>query len=470
MAYIASIGKLFGDGGLQDILSSSGVFASSSTASLLQGKHYARGLRAIKIAYEAMMHLFLAAAASYAKANDLPWLDDETMKRIQDLDVAIQERDEDVLKTTFVDVSRRVTGVMETICKFKEHGRKQSSTFAFWESFLEAGNTLLRLLRADREANFQLHLDAVLEAIPFFHLAGRVNYARYTPVYVSEMKSLETAQPDMFQHLMNGGFVVRRKQETTFNCVPTDQALEQTINREAKSDGGIIGFTLRKGALLRWLLTRHITGEYAERYKEMCLSNPQSRQHEELGHARMITDLNNVKQVRDYILNHCQDPFDLSDVPEKLINIVSGQVASAAVEKSLASLLSTGKALYQGFVDERLVEGKEKIKGIWDALPRKTALTFADMKKNVTNDKGKKITMNTEVLFRRLLAVSQNREVDLKKVLAFELAAVPPSMFHDDGALRKTNKEGRPGEEDRVGLRRANRTSTVQWQRYSLHH
>ena len=90
----------------------------------------------------------------------------------------------------------------------------------------------------------------------------------------------------------------------------------------------------------------------------MCLSKPQSQQHEELGHARMITDVKNVKQERDYILNHCQDPFDLSDVPEKLINIVGGQVASAAVEKSLASLLSTGKALYQGFVDERLVEGK----------------------------------------------------------------------------------------------------------------
>ena len=52
-----------------------------------------------------------------------------------------------------------------------------------------------------------------------------------------------------------------------FNCVPTDQALEQPINREAKSQGGVIGFTLRIGVLLRWLMTRHITGEYAEAFK-----------------------------------------------------------------------------------------------------------------------------------------------------------------------------------------------------------
>ena len=69
--------------------------------------------------------------------------------------------------------------------------------------------------------------------------------------------------------MMRGGFVVRRSLETNFNSVPTDQALEQTIICEAKSDGGIIGFTLRKGALLRWLLSRHISGEYAKAFKEL---------------------------------------------------------------------------------------------------------------------------------------------------------------------------------------------------------
>ncbi|KAG0730384.1 hypothetical protein GWK47_028391 [Chionoecetes opilio] len=48
--------------------------------------------------------------------------------------------------------------------------------------------------------------------------------------------------------------------------------------------------------------------------------------------------------------------------------------------------------------------------------------------------------IDTEVLFRRLLAVSKNRDVDMRKVLSYELAAVPPSMFHDDGSMRKTNK------------------------------
>ena len=49
--------------------------------------------------------------------------------------------------------------------------------------------------------------------------------------------------------------MVRRSEKRAFNSVPTDQALEQSINQEAKSRGGVVGFILRKGAVLRWLMT-----------------------------------------------------------------------------------------------------------------------------------------------------------------------------------------------------------------------
>ena len=34
----------------------------------------------------------------------------------------------------------------------------------------------------------------------------------------------------------------------------------------------------------------------------------------------------------------------------------------------------------------------------------------------------------------------KNRDVNMRKVLSYELAAVSHSMFHDDGSMRKTNK------------------------------
>ena len=60
------------------------------------------------------------------------------------------------------------------------------------------------------------------------------------------------------------------------------------------------------------------------------------------------------------------------------------------------------------------------------------------MYKSLTSNKTDKIMMDSEVLFRRLLAVSKQRDVNLEQMLSRELAPVPPSLFNDDGTMRKT--------------------------------
>ena len=66
MSFNGSIGKLYGDGGLRDILTSFNVYANGTAQMMLQGKHYAKGIRRVKVAHEAMTHLYLSAAESYA--------------------------------------------------------------------------------------------------------------------------------------------------------------------------------------------------------------------------------------------------------------------------------------------------------------------------------------------------------------------------------------------------------------------
>lgn len=67
-------------------------------------------------------------------------------------------------------------------------------------------------------------------------------------------------------------------------------------------------------------------------------------------------------------------------------------------------------------------------------------MTFANMSKPLKSKKTDKIMVDSEVLFRRLLAVSKQRDVSLEQVLTHELAPVPPSLFNDDGTMRKTSK------------------------------
>lgn len=187
----------------------------------------------------------------------------------------------------------------------------------------------------------------------------------------------------MFQHMLEGGFVVRQSSNRNVNSVTPDQTLEQSINHEARCKGGIVGFTLCKGALLRWLMTQHVTGEYAESFKVMCQVGPKDKLHEELGNARLQRDGNDVNNMKEYIANQCRNPFDLDDVTYSFMNITTGQVASREVQQSLKHIPEIGKSVCDDFLKERL--SAEQTRSFWDPLKKCNVLTFSDMKKALTN-------------------------------------------------------------------------------------
>ena len=94
--------------------------------------------------------------------------------------------------------------------------------------------------------------------------------------------------------------------------------------------------------------------------------------------------------------------------------------------------------VFDDFVKQRL--GDEPTKGFWEPMQKCTMSTFVDTKKTLPNEKDLKLIIDSEVLFRQLLGISKSHDVDLRKVLQYELAAVPLTLFHGDGMMRKTNK------------------------------
>ena len=42
--------------------------------------------------------------------------------------------------------------------------------------------------------------------------------------------------------------------------LPPEQVIEQTVNKEEKGPGGIIGFSTTEGTKQRWVLTSHLVG------------------------------------------------------------------------------------------------------------------------------------------------------------------------------------------------------------------
>lgn len=440
MSFVASIGKLYGDGGLLSMLVDSDVYAPATAKLMLQGKQVSRGNRALKLVLEALHRLYQESFWAWLEHQGHTMFPKYDMyKLVRDIQEAFKAEDRKSAVNLTKQLESEYMEHLQNLHKeFTTAGRAQSATFAYWDTFMEGVNILMRLLRAEREGLFELHLIAVCETLPWCRAANRNNYAKYLPGYLQDMVSLQENHPKSYQYLHDGGFVVRRSLKR-FNGVASDQALEQTINREGKIQGGVIGFTLRKGALTRWMVTRHVTAQYTEAFKVLCDGDTEAaaQNHAEHGKTRMARDEQDVTKIVEFVSN-AQNPFDLATVPDELVNIATGQVASQEVSSGLGNFLKDAQKHNKSFIEKRLLV--DRTMSFWDTDSWSKTPTFADMSKPLKANKQDKLMVDSEVLFRRQLAVSKKRDVSLEQVLTHELAPVPPSLFNHDGTMRKTNK------------------------------
>ena len=219
-------------------------------------------------------------------------------------------------------------------------------------------------------------------------------------------------------------------------------ALEQSVNLDSKTKGGIIGISKKEGALERWFLTAHERAAVTTATKLMCgiLNDNESTRHREGGRARINRDEKDVKSLVTTLESVMVNPFSFDDEATSLSNWASGVVMLSEMSSRLLDAEKLGRAEMKAFVADRI---KGNAVGFWDPLPGMKILTFASLTKNlqVKSSDEKMITVNTDrSLFARLLIASQTRDIDLREVLRYELSAVPYAVAHTYGMLRKSTK------------------------------
>jgi hypothetical protein len=68
--YIAGIEKLWGDGGLKDVIVDSSVYAAGTVDRMLNGKEFDRAVRALTLTYEALSVSWLGAFFRWCFENN----------------------------------------------------------------------------------------------------------------------------------------------------------------------------------------------------------------------------------------------------------------------------------------------------------------------------------------------------------------------------------------------------------------
>ena len=98
---------------------------------------------------------------------------------------------------------------------------------------------ILIFIRAHRQKNFPLYVESLEALTPLFFALDHVNYTRWAPIHIRDMKALPEPIKDEFQEQCHW---VVPKTKNKFSAIPIDQAHEQE-NKIVKGRGGAIGLT-----------------------------------------------------------------------------------------------------------------------------------------------------------------------------------------------------------------------------------
>ncbi|KAK3728046.1 hypothetical protein QZH41_015787, partial [Actinostola sp. cb2023] len=431
------LGKRFGDGGLKDILIESQIVAEGSINGVIDGKQYNRSVRAHKYVYEALMRL--------AWGEFMKWLensDPELLIAVKLLLEKVSAMASDLKQEAFDDLlqSPLLTQVMTMWSEFLEKLRHSNGELsAFWMTYVDAvEGIVLGLLRASREGNWYLHLQAIRMMIAWCFAYDKINYARYPTPYYAQMTNLAETNPDVHEAFMDGHFSVQLSKNNPFGRIPVDQTTEVTVNKDTQTPGGTAGFSLKPATVQRYYITAEYRSAFLGQLRDMVQGEAKS-QHTDLQRSRIMKDEQAVYAVVE-LIQGWNNPFAEN---QDLISIATAKGPPKDVATDLMKAYEIGEKCYATFKEERM-ENVPQVKKFHDTLKTNKLKTFSDMnkKKQVTStSSGRSIILKADrSLFARIIVMAQGRNLEMEEILKHPLGPLPWSLSTPDGFLRKTNK------------------------------
>ena len=426
---LSCIGKYLQNSGVESIFIETGLFGIHVTEQLLAGANYARSVKGFNYLAEALRRLQLKEFFPQEKLKQY----EEQITRIILLQENLESEDvidcQDIVST----LKNNCTELLSDSNAFIQQRCKESETFHYWNNVLILISLMHDQIRADRTGDWLLHIRTVHKLQSIFHIMDRVNYARWSAVYLEDMLRLEKTAPEVLQQFLKGRFTVKRT-DVPNTSVAVDQALEQTINKASKSQGGIIGSTRRKESVAMWDLTFHEFLAVTNFFKDFVhLNNDNDELHLHRDFSKLTTKNSEeaVDKILDFFLIRKINPF-LSG-SHTLRNIVTEEIVDANVREDLLNIFQNGLQLYTKYKEELFIS---KTKSLSAPIPRNNLPNFKTIRtSNNPATKSKKKNSTTSET-QRIIAMANERNYPLRKLLRYELTYKYP-LFDEDGLLKK---------------------------------
>ena len=212
---------------------------------------------------------------------------------------------------------------------------------------------------------------------------------------------LEESDPEIYEELQRGNWVVNKNPCVSFCSLGADNALEH-VNRLMKVSGGLVGITLSPNARIKHFLIEPELAQLAEKAKEMSGMSAckTEKHHHSLSTAVWVRQEKNIEQLVTSFRNFI-NPF--LDESSDLFNIATKVVMPDKVKEDLCQQSTVGTQLLSRFIEERVTTGTYSI---WYPMTNWKLNTWKSATKVITvkaNVKGRLLLVHTYVLGSKIL-------------------------------------------------------------------
>ncbi len=219
MSFLGSIGSLMSGSGLKEVLQV--AYADNAVTHMLSGKAIARAIRGHLLVYAALYAMIASHAlgiplpsnAIVEPSEDMSQANQAETRNHNELEIASDMLQGlphgEVYDEMLLDQHDRLQKINQLLEQTK-NDLSTRRTAKLWLQYLSMVEILQKFIKAERIGDWQLHLQALSEMLPFFAAAGHYHYAKSARLYLQFMHSLDTTHPDVYEQFMRGLHVVHR--------------------------------------------------------------------------------------------------------------------------------------------------------------------------------------------------------------------------------------------------------------------
>ena len=379
------IGRIIEGSGFDDTVFQAEVCSSGSLNGVLSGSHHNRSWTVHSIFSEALERLLYE-------------------RFLEECNLSIP----DVLLLNANGVNGDPTDIVDEIqshadeySKFKQWIRNEEfgKTAKFWLCLY------LNVMRFQhfahlsvQENNFEMKLICWEFFLPFYFALNKTNYSRYGSYYLRLLQDIEEVYPGLKELLRYKGLLVQA-QSRYMLCTAIDQRGEQTINRDAKTTGGIKSFSFSDSSVLKWTLNRSEQVRNTTELLSLAGMKSSFDMYKLLRPSQILRSEEMVKNVVSVLNNEYINPFGSDLDKDQLFNLSSGAPIndSNAVEQIL-NIRKVGKDNYNVFKKNRL---SSKLVKFHDPIKRNDLPLFSSTNKSVQikqNTRTKTVEINRNIV------------------------------------------------------------------------